>query len=170
MHNLVLGMTESGKSELVKRIIKEARSRGIKTIVLDPMHDPGFNADFQTDNPVEFENIWKISRSCFCFVDETGAVGKFSESIREAATRGRHRGHSFFFLAQKATQIEPLVRDQCGGLFLFRSGLQSRKILAEEFDLPELLESVSMLEYHHAERSGYKGRGKITFNNRAGKK
>ncbi|OEU74974.1 MAG: hypothetical protein BA864_13875 [Desulfuromonadales bacterium C00003093] len=164
MHSSILGMTESGKTSLAKQMITALKSRNIKTIVLDPICDPAFCADFQTADPVEFERIWKSSRGCWCFIDESGTVGKFSDTIREAATKGRHWGHSFFFLAQKATQVEPLVRDQCSGLFLFRSGLQSRKILAEEFDCADILEPVEMLEYHHVTRNKYIGRKKITFN------
>lgn len=163
MHCLILGMTESGKTARAKQLIRQYQRLGIKCIVLDPLQDPSFGADFQTADPVAFEQMWKTSRSCACFIDETGAVGKFNESIRTAATRGRHWGHSFHFLAQKAVQIEPLVRDQCGALFLFRSGLQSRRTLAEEFDQPELLQPVDMLEYHYATRGQYRGRFKVTF-------
>jgi hypothetical protein len=156
-------MTESGKTTLAKRIIQQVKGQGIKTIVLDPNRDPAFNADYQTKNPIEFERVWKASRKCFCFIDESGNVGKYATSIKEAATRGRHWGHSFFFLAQKATQVEPLVRDQCSGLFLFRSGMQSRKILADEYDCPELLEQLEMLEYHTMIKGKYKGKQTITF-------
>lgn len=163
MHSLILGMSESGKSSLAKKLIKQLRSQGYKTLVLDPNKDPSFNADFQTKDPLEFERVFKSSRSCFCFIDESGYIGKFSECLKESATRGRHFGHSFFFLAQKATQIEPLVREQCSGLFLFRAGLQSRKILAEEYDSPELLEPLEMLEYHTFIKGVYKGKNKLTF-------
>ena len=163
MHSLILGMTESGKTSLAKQIIQAAKKRGINTIVLDPLCDPSFDADFQTSDPLEFMYVWKNSRSCFCFIDESGTVGKFSDTIRECATKGRHWGHSFFFLAQKATQVEPLVRDMCSQLFLFRSGSQSRKILAEEYDAPQLIDSIEMLEYHHCTRSEYKGRKKVVF-------
>jgi len=162
-HSLLLGMTESGKTSLAKQLIAEFQKKEIKCITLDPLGDPSFGADFITCNPEEFSRIWKNSRGCAVFIDEAGTVGKFSEHIREAATKGRHWGHQFFFLSQKATQIEPLVRDQCSNLFLFRSGLQSRKTLAEEFDAPQLLEPVEMLEFHHCTRSGYIGKKKITF-------
>jgi len=163
MHTLIIGMTESGKTAHAKQLIAALRKAGRVCIVLDPLCDPAFNADFQTSDPVEFERVWKSSRACHCFIDESGAVGKFAESIRTAATRGRHWGHSFYFMAQKATQLEPLVRDQCGGISLFRTGLTSRKALSEDFDLIELLEPVEMLEYHRAKRSGYVGKRKITF-------
>ena len=162
-HGLILGMTESGKSSLLKQIIASVKDKGIHTIVLDPLCDPSFGADFQTADPAEFEYMWKNSRGCVCGIDESGTVGKFSDSIREAATKGRHWGHSFFFLAQKATQVEPLVRDQTSNLYLFRSGLQSRKILAEEYDCDTLTESVEMLEYHYCSRSKYHGKYKINF-------
>jgi DNA helicase HerA-like ATPase len=163
MHSLILGMTESGKTALAKKLIKEFKAKGIHCISLDPLSDPDWGADFITNDPIEFENVWKASRACICVIDEAGTVGKFSDSIREAATKGRHWGHSFLFLSQRGTQIEPLVRDQCSALFLFRSGMQSRKVLAEEFNAPELLTDVEMLEFHHCTRSGYIGKKKITF-------
>jgi len=163
MHSLLLGMTESGKTSLAKQLIKQFQRKGVHCISLDPLGDPAFGADFVTDNPAEFAWVWKTSRSCACFIDEAGTVGKFSEHIKEAATKGRHWGHSFFFLSQRATQIEPLVRDQCGALFLFRSGMQSRKMLAEEFNAPQLLDDIQMLEFHHCTRNGYQGIKKLTF-------
>ena len=166
MHCLLLGMTESGKTSLAKQLIIAFQAKGIHCISLDPLGDPSFGADFVTADPGEFARIWKSSRSCACFIDEAGTVGKFSGHIREAATKGRHWGHHFYFMSQKATQIEPLVRDQCGGLFLFRSGMQSRKTLAEEFDAPQLLEPLEMLQYHHCTRGGYQGIRKLSFNNR----
>jgi len=163
MHSLILGMTESGKTALAKKLVKEFKAKGIYCISLDPLSDPSWGCDFITNDPDKFSQVWKSSRGCAVFIDEAGTVGKFSETINEAATKGRHWGHSFFFLSQRATQIEPLVRDQCGALFLFRSGLQSRKTLAEEFDAPQLLESVEMLEFHHCTRGGYIGKKRISF-------
>ena len=163
MHGLILGMTESGKTSLAKQLIKEFQKKGIHCISLDPLGDPSFGSDFATNDPAEFESMWKRSRSCACFIDEAGSVGKFSETLREAATKGRHWGHHFYFLSQKATQIEPLVRDQCGVLFLFRTGNQSRKMLSEEFDEPKLLDPVEMLYFHHCTRGAYYGVKKLTF-------
>jgi DNA helicase HerA-like ATPase len=165
MHTAIYGMTLSGKSSLAKQIIANLRMKGYKTIVLDPLGDPSFNADFHTQDVKEFERVWKGSRSCFCYIDESGQVGKFSEAMRNAATTGRHWGHSFTFIAQKATQVEPLVREQCSNLFLFRSGRKSRETLAEEFDCDELLKPIKLLEYHSIIRGEYKGLNELTFKN-----
>lgn len=151
-------MTESGKTTKARRLAANYKRQGIGVIVLDPLRDPGWNADFITDDQEEFLDVFWRSRSCAAFLDEGGeSVGRYDLAMQKTATRGRHCGHSCHYVAQKATQLAPIVRDQCSHLFLFTSGLASAKMLAEEFNKPDLLQAtqLQMYSYFHATRFGH---------------
>ncbi len=151
-------MTESGKTTKARRLAASYKMQGIGVIVLDPLRDPGWNADFITDDQEEFLDVFWRSRSCAAFLDEGGeSVGRYDLAMQKTATRGRHCGHSCHYVAQKATQLAPIVRDQCSHLFLFTSGLASAKMLAEEFNKPDLLQAtqLQMYSYFHATRFGH---------------
>ena len=149
-HALILGMTESGKTTLAKRMAAEYKARGIGVIVLDPLKDPGWNADHITANGEEFLDVFWNSRSCAVFIDESGdAVGKYDLAMQRTATRGRHWGHSVHYLTQRGSMISRTVRDQCGKLFLFNNALEDCKIHAREWNKPGLLEASAFPPGHY---------------------
>ena len=140
MHTLIIGGTESGKTTLAKRIVGAAKNEGLLSIVYDPLANTDWGAEYQTDNEELFLRCVWASRNCLIFCDEAGeTVQRYNPDMAKIFTRGRHYGHSCFALAQKSTQINPLVRDQCGAVYLFGCGLPTAKTLAEECIEPELL-------------------------------
>jgi len=149
-HAMVLGMTDSGKTTLAKRINKAYRKKGWNTIVLDPLSDPewepadpgeNYGGCFWTKDQAEFLDVVKNSRSCMVFVDEAGeAVGQYDDEMHWLATRGRHYGHSCHFISQRGNQIAKTVRDQCAIMYLFASSLSDCKIHADEWNEPQLKE------------------------------
>lgn len=150
-HSKIIGMTESGKTTLAKQLSKEYQQRKIPVIVLDPLGDPGWsdNPDseyfYQTDNKAVFLSAVRASRSCAVFIDEAGeSVGQYDREMYWLATRGRHYGHNCHFLAQRAQQIAKTVRDQCGRLYLFNCSLDDAKTLANEWNKPELKEAYTL--------------------------
>lgn len=150
MHNLILGMTLSGKSTLGKALARVYRRQGFGVLVLDPVHDDSWPADFKTADPQEFLRVFWKSRQCMAFIDEAGdAVGKYNDVMNQTATKGRHCGHTLHYLAQRATQLPPLLRDQCTGLYLFASGKATGKVLAEEWNFPELENCHQLLTGEH---------------------
>lgn len=156
-HSLILGMTESGKTTLAKKLAASYQARGIKVLVLDPMGDPEWNADFQTSSVNTFLDVFWSSRRCAAFIDEAGeAVGQFDKVMHKTATKGRHWGHSVHYLSQRGAQIARTVRDQCGNLFLFTTALEDSKIHANEWNKPELRNANALEQghYYHATRFG----------------
>jgi len=156
-------MTESGKTTLAKQLAKNLKASGHPIIVLDPMHDE-WAADYQTDNPDEFLKTFWASTGCHVFIDESGdSVGRFNTLMNQTATKGRHWGHSVYFLTQRGAQLSPTVRDQCSNLFLFVSGLKDCKIHAEEWNRAELLNASNFAQgdYFHAQRHKPLTRGNI---------
>ena len=163
-HQLIFGMTESGKTTLAKRLAAEYKSKGIGVLVLDPLHDPDWQADFKTDSPEVFLNVFWKSRRCAAFIDEAGdCVGQYDDLMIRTATRGRHWGHSCHYISQRGALLARTVRDQCGGLFLFCTALDDCKLYAKEWNSEELLEGskLSKGEFYRVTRFGLAQRGKL---------
>lgn len=163
-HSLILGMTESGKTTLAKALAKNYQQEGIKVLVLDPLSDPDWGADFQTSNQDEFLEVYWNSKRCMAFIDEAGeSVGRYNKVMEKTATRGRHWGHSNHYISQRGTQIAATIRDQCSNLFLFTSSLKDCKIHSEEWNKKELLNGSSLKqgEFYHATRYGLISKGKM---------
>lgn len=163
-HSLIFGMTESGKTTLAKQLAAQFKAQGVGVLVLDPINDPGWQCDFRTADNEQFLQYFWNSRRCAVFIDESGeAVGKYDSLMIKTATRGRHWGHSLFYISQRGAQIAKTVRDQCRHLFLFTVSVADSKILANEFNQPELLEANKLLQghYFHASRFGQLERGKL---------
>lgn len=141
-HMLICGMTESGKTTYATGLSQGYRKQGIKSIVLDPLKDKRWGADFLTDDIDLFLKVAQndLTYGCAVFIDESGeAMDKFNrDSSHWLATRGRHKGHNCHFICQKITQVAPIVRDQCTYLVMFQIGPTSRKQLAEEWNRPEI--------------------------------
>jgi hypothetical protein len=163
-HSLILGQTESGKTTLAKRMCQAYGRAGVKRIVLDPMNDPGWQAEFRTTDPDAFLAAFWASESCAAFIDEAGeSVGRFDLVMQRTATKGRHWGHNVHYLTQRGTQLAMTVRDQCSHLFLFTTGLKDCKTHADEWNQPLLLDAASLKagEYFHVNRFGLFQRGNI---------
>lgn len=133
-HSLILGTSGSGKTTLALRLSAQYKQSKAGVLVLDPMQNPEWHADYITRDPKEFLVVVWRSQSCMIFVDEAGkAVGRYDEAMMELATMSRHWGHFAHFITQRGAQLSPTVRDQCDYLFLFRSSAKDGKLFAEEF-------------------------------------
>lgn len=163
-HSLILGMTESGKSTLAKRLAAGYVARDIPVLVLDPLFDPGWSCEFQTHDPEYFLDVFWESRSCAVFIDEAGdSVGKYDQAMIQTATRGRHWGHNCHYITQRGAGLARTVRDQCSHLFLFATALADAKIHATEWNNENLKEAHSLArgEYFHCTRFGELGRKRV---------
>jgi len=150
-------MTETGKTSLARNLCAHYRRKDFETIVLDPLRDPRWGASFITSDGDEFLDICKRSKKCMLFMDEgSESVGRYDTEMQWTATQARHWGHSSHFISQGAIQLAPIIRDQCTHVFLFCSGIKSGKLLAEEFNAPdlEICTSLKRGEYFHAVKGG----------------
>lgn len=163
-HALIVGMTESGKTTFARQLSHKLKQSGEPVIVLDELCDPGWAADFRTADSDEFLKVFWASRGCYAFIDEAGdAVGRYDDAMRRTATRGRHWGHSCFYLSQRGALLSATVRGQCKHLFLFTSPLDDCKVYAREFNKPELLAGANLPQghYFHVQRYGNVTRGQL---------
>jgi DNA helicase HerA-like ATPase len=156
-HVLIAGMTESGKTTLAKDLCHRYYSRGYATAVLDPLNDPDWCPDFQTRDSGDFLECARNSRSLGLFLDESGeSVGKYNDEMFWLATRARHYGHKSHFLTQRPQQLSRTVWNQCSHLFLFNISAYDAKLLADEFNKPELRRAneLAQFECFYAPRFG----------------
>ena len=145
-HSLIIGMTESGKTTLAKKLCAKYKQSGIKTIVLDPLWDK-WDANYQTDNPDEFMAIVSNpeTRRCGVFIDESGeSIGQYNKEMFWLATRARHYGHNSHFIVQRTKQLSPTVRGQCRFLYLFNTPIVDCKELVNDFNEPRLVEGATL--------------------------
>lgn len=155
-HALILGMTQSGKSTLAKKLARGYKANGQGILVLDPLGDD-WDCDFKTPEPAEFLRVVWDSRSCAAFVDEAGdSAGQHDKDMQRTATRGRHWGHRFHYISQRGTMINRTIRDQCTHLFLFGTALEDCKTHAKEWNKPQLLEAAKFKQgdYFYCTRFG----------------
>lgn len=145
-HYAIVGMTESGKSTLARKCAVELNKMGVHVIVFDPLGDPKWfecldpSTSFITDNEKEFLKVYWSSKNCAVFFDEAGdyATNHNKEMIK-TATKGRHWGHSNFYIAQRGNLLARTIRDQCATLYMFTSSKDDAKIYSTEFNDSELL-------------------------------
>ena len=143
-HSLIVGMTESGKTTLAKKLCSLSRRKQRGTLVLDPLHDE-WDADFKTDNQELFLQAFWASQCCDAFIDEAGdAIGHYEKAMIQCATKGRHWGHNVHFITQRPMQLSPTVRTQCRILFLFNMAKEDCIQLAKEWNKPELIEAATL--------------------------
>jgi len=167
-HLLIVGMTESGKSTLACQLSHTYQQAGIGVIVLDPLLDQRWAADVITDDSSYFLDLVSSpeTRGCAIFVDECGEmIGHFKKEMFFLATRGRHYGHNCHFITQRAKQLSPTVRDQCGYLALFSCSLDDGIEMSRNFNRSEL-KNANVLqkgEYFFCGRWGELKRKKVNF-------
>ena len=160
-------MTESGKTSLAKQLATEYLRHNKTVIVFDPLNDV-WPCTYQTNDPTLFLQACRENTNCYIFIDEASEnVGQHDTEMHWLATRGRHFGHSVHFVSQRGAQLSKTVRDQTSFLFLFACSIDDSKILANEYNKPELREANTLekLEYFKTGRFTNVERHKITFDN-----
>lgn len=147
-HCLIVGRTLSGKSTAGKLLVRDYRNKGIYSIVLDPLNDPGWHeagAELVTTDRHYFKDIVNQSERCALFIDEGGEmIGRYNEEMFFLATRARHFGHRSHFITQRAAQLSPTVRDQCSMLYAFSLSFNDCKVLANEWSKQELMKAAEL--------------------------
>lgn len=149
-HVLILGQTLSGKTTLAKQLTHFYRGKNVKVILLDPMNDPGYHADFRTRDPNEFLRVLWDSEGCAGFIDESGKfAGRYDDAMIETATESRHFGHRCHYISQRGAQLSVTLRQQCTQMFLFSTSQSDCKIHSNEWNEPEFLTGHQLPQFHY---------------------
>lgn len=148
IHGCFFGRTFTGKSHKAREVaagFKRARVGVIALVPADQLHAWKDCAHWVTADLDLFCAKVAASKRCavFCELADAGA-DKFDDRIRAMFTRGRHDGHRIFFIAQRFSQVEPTVREQCAFLWLFKTAPKAAAVLAEEFADPALLAAAGL--------------------------
>jgi hypothetical protein len=160
-HVLIVGQTESGKSICGKKIAAAYRAQGIKVAVLDPMRDPGWQADYLSTDPVEFLSTVKDPnkcQQCAIFVDESGSMlDKYAEECNWLTTMSRHHGHVTHIIAQRAQQVSVTIRSNCSTLYAFQIDPDDAKKYSKDFNNPLILKCPALPQGHCYRVQRFKG-------------
>lgn len=99
-------------------------------LVLDPSNQKWDGVDFLTSDTDKFVDVVFRNTRCLVIVDETmEAIDRNNKSHLTLATRSRHKGHSVFFLAQRAAQIPPTIRTQCEQAYVFKQAIDDITVI-----------------------------------------
>jgi hypothetical protein len=159
MHILILGITQTGKTTLAFKLAEEYHAAGVNVLVLDPDKRSGWKADFLTDDPQEYLEVVKLNKSCALFIDESGQmIGRYAKEMAWLATNSRKWGHKAHFITQRASQLDPTVRNQCTTIFLFKQSLSDTKDLANEFVAEELEQAHTLEQGEYLCKMGVDGK------------
>lgn len=147
MHTLVVGITESGKTTLCKKLAAAHVKEGFAVLALSAIYDDWPTGVLLFDDQEKFLQIFWASKRCMVFIDEgKKMMGRYNEAMEETTTRGRHWGHSVYVCGQSAIQINPTVRGQCSQLFCFAQGTKAAETLAEEWRCEELNNAPDLMQ------------------------
>lgn len=131
--------------------------KGFGILVLDPTgYASLWDADFVTSDPHEFLDVVFASERCVVIVDESGdMIGRYGGEMNKLATRAAHNGHRCFFIAQRATQIDPTVRGNCENVITFAQAVPDAKQLAIDFVDDKLKEAVNLEKLQYMYKIGF---------------
>ena len=139
MHTLIVGTSGSGKTTFARKLARAALDKGRRVLVYDVMLTDWPEGCEIFDDEHDFSQAAHRSRNALLIVDEAGEViGRSNYELFWLATRSRHLGASTVFITHRPSQLAPVIRDNCQVLILFASPTSTGKLLAEEFNQPNL--------------------------------
>lgn len=151
-HLILSGSTYSGKSFLLKKIIKDVSAelgKEEKIFVLDKFSNGSdWDCDFHTRDPAEFIAYCRANESVWMVIDEGGSsLDKYDDDFNWLGTESRHWGHKLCLATQRAQQIAPAIREQCSQLYCFNIASKAAKVWAEEMNEPDLQKAADLPQY-----------------------
>lgn len=154
-HTLIAGTTGSGKSVFARSLSRRLYQYKKGIIVYDP-YRAKWSADYIDADFDTFIERVNTSENCLVIVDESGDIGRYNKRLESLATQSRHRGHDMVFISQRIQQLSVTVRENCAGLYLFRSSVAAGEILADSWIAPDLKEAhmLKVGEYYEVMRMG----------------
>ena len=146
MHNMIVGASYSGKSNLAKRICTDAMAVGCDCIVYDPLKSDWPKGATKFSTPERFLDYIETAQSAHVFVDECKTLFDADPKRAEKLLyQKRHQGLLVWLIGQRAaSMMPPNARNQCSKLFAFKQSEDDAKFLAVEFSQKELLNLVKM--------------------------
>lgn len=151
---LIVGVSESGKTELAKRLIKESQ---IPVFIRDPVGAswPRCDAMFETSEELRELLRKQNKQPCIVIVDEAADFFSVGQHYNHwIFTRGRHDAMLPIAIGQRIKMMAPNVREQATDLYVFESSIEASAILAEAYNMDELNRATDLKqgEFFHVRR------------------
>lgn len=155
MHNLVVGITNSGKTWLTKYIAQNIT--GANIVVYDPLKSHGWpdRAIKFTDPKKFFEYVNQV-QNAYIFCDEAKNfwIDGFNVEAEKLLTQSRHSGQLVFLIAQRAKMIPPTARAQCSQVYAFRQNVDDSIALSQEYT-PTMRNCTALKEHEFIASNGF---------------
>ena len=174
---IICGKTNSGKSVLLKHILKNEASHFHKIFCVSPTEPVNsFYADIVPEKNIYdgFSEKWlssllakmkelkkaepdKVRRVLIIF-DDCGAEEAFykSPALKALVCWGRHVGLSCVFLLQYIYQIPPVVRSNASYVCVGQMNQQATDLLADEFSMCSAYSRKEFIQVYHKNSQDYK--------------
>lgn len=151
-HRAIIGVTRSGKTTLAKLLASGLRQRGKFIGVFDPVSPAGWECDLYSPDPVallqwaQTHDSRHVGKPIYLFWEEWGSfVGRGTKAAAPFAWLGRtsrHLGQTQTVIAHRWQDVDPALRENVDVVYAFCSGSRSAALLAEDFNAPQLIESL----------------------------
>ena len=144
-HKLIVGVTESGKSTLARKMEADSNQRGIVSVIYDPTLNPAWCGDIVTADEDDFffflrEVHEKKKCSILAIVDEADTIMSMSHRHNWwLFMRGRHFGIEAIAITQRPTLVAPTVRNNTSELYAFQIPKSDAQALADDFAAPGIV-------------------------------
>lgn len=166
-HIAIYGMTKSGKSWLMKRLVRQLLKYKQKVIVYSGVADKDWPRGVKLTFDHDVFEAWLSDPANFgahVFVDEASILFNQARSsakypnIHQLASAGRHCGYTAYFATQKPTRLDTMIRENCGECYCFRLGSKkSAKLVYEDYGerdykgipIDQIILKQKKLEYIH---------------------
>ena len=154
----IFGPKLSGKTTLAIALSKQYwRTKGFRSLVLDPHLDDWGTQAWVTSNEDEFwDKVWKC-RSSLIIVEEAAATIRRERELIPVFTRMRHCQHKLIVIGHSGVDLLPTMRQQLDTLYLFRQPELAAKIWADTFTEPQLLSATDLQQFEFLHCQLYKG-------------
>lgn len=145
-HVFFCGTTGSGKTFRANLLSEAALARGRHVLYFDTNKNE-FACSFRTRDMARLLDVAKRAWNCLIVIDDAQKV--LTNQAQDKpwewfVTEARHRGHQTMILAQRATCIPPIYRENTRYLYLYRVNPDTASVWAEEFGDPELNKASSL--------------------------
>lgn len=157
-HTLVVGETQSGKGQFVRSIAEARRAQGFPVLyysskLLERL-DVECSVDWVTGDAGEFyeraRTIVESGREVVLMIDEAKKFQKtHALELETMLCEWAAYGCQIYVIVQRAMQVFPDVRTNCGAVVSFLQGEESSAKIAKEFSCRELMEATQLKKGHY---------------------
>ena len=165
-HGAFIGCTGSGKTFAARHVAKQYLTLNCDVLALHK-EDEAWHKDeqtIQTCYPELFldliesrditndvwasKNRFDLIKGYVAFMEMADSdADKYDVRFHKLFRKGRHKGHKFFFLSQRAQTVHPDIRENTSELFLFSCYHKAAKLWSEELN-DDILLKASKLPRH----------------------